>query len=104
MPTLEEDLRVALLDLYKEWLTIDYRAARFRPMLNRKGSVESVKRLLSGKLSEKSGFIRLVRAGKLEWTVESLICSQRKWRPLFSDVELAIACSRVQTALLLMDH
>jgi hypothetical protein len=103
MMALEQDLHRALLDLYEKWLTIGYRAARFRPMLDRKGAVASVQHLLSSRLKAESGFIRLVRARKLEWTVECLISSSRRWEPLFTDVEIQTARSRYDTARLLAE-
>lgn len=103
MTPLERDLEKSLLDLYEKWLTIGYRAARFKPMLDRKGGVASVKHLLAGNLKGESGFIRLARARKLEWTVEALLSSSRRWKPLFSDVEIEKARCRYQTALLLQE-
>jgi len=98
---LERDFENALLDLYGKWLTIGYRAARLKPLFDRKGGVAAVKQLLSGNLKADSGFIRLARAGKLDWTVEALLTSSRRWRPLFTDIEIEKARCRYQTALLL---
>jgi hypothetical protein len=104
MGALELDLHRSLLDLYEKWLTIGYHAARFGPMLDRKGPLSAVKHLLAGRLKERSGFIRLARAVKLQWTVEYLLCSHRRWKLLFTELELEKARSRYDTARLLIQE
>jgi hypothetical protein len=42
-----------------------------------------------------SGFKDLVRAGKLNWTVEALILDP-KWKPLFTELELQRAAARIR--------
>jgi hypothetical protein len=100
MATLEQELEKALLERYKLWKDIRYTAKYFKRMLTPsdriyKGAVETVKHLMGKKLTEKSGFERLKKAGRLEWTVEALLADE-KWHPLFEDWELERARQRVR--------
>jgi len=76
--SLERELLSSLLALYEKWKTIGYTAVYFKRMLTTsdklyKGPVGKVKHLLGKNLSDKSGFERLRRAKKLDWTVEYLL-------------------------------
>jgi hypothetical protein len=88
MAPLERELQSALLELHRKWGTIGYHAHYFKRMLvcddprYVKGPVGTVQHLLAGELSLGSGFKRLVKAGKVDWTVEALL-REPKWKPLF---------------------
>jgi len=100
MTPLEKELETALLDIYYRQKRIRCHASYFKRMLTcsnpryRKGPVGAVRHLLTGEVTPGSGFRRLAKAGKLEWTVEALIL-QPKWKPLFTDWELDKAKARI---------
>jgi hypothetical protein len=98
----ERDLEASLWNLYEQWNTIHYNAGFFRRMLKEsdpiyKGPVGTVKHLLGKNLTERSGFERLRRAGRLNWTIEALV-TEPKWRALFEDWEIARAEERLRSA------
>lgn len=102
--TLENDLKIALQDLSRKWETIPYRNRRFKEMMTEaenshwyKGPVGTVRHLLLGKPT--NAFNVVVEAGRIEWTVEWLIASDPKWKPLLSDWMLAKAKARIKAAL-----
>jgi hypothetical protein len=101
MSPLEKELLSALLNRYEMWKQIGYSATYFKRMLTPKdpiykGPVETVKHLLRrNKLKETSGFERLRRAGKLDWTVEALL-KEKKWHTLFEQTEIARAVERLR--------
>jgi hypothetical protein len=106
MKPLEKELETELLAIYDKCSTIGYRPTYFKRMLtssNRqfyKGPVGTVRHLLLGELASDSGFRRLVKAGKLEWTVEWLIAKNPRWQPLFTNSDWVIkkAEARVRDA------
>jgi hypothetical protein len=84
-------------------MTIGYRAGYFWRMLTSakpryyKGPVGTVKHLLIGDPSPGSGFMRLVKAGKADWTVEALVARDpEKWKRLFTDREIEKAQARLK--------
>jgi len=97
---IEKELDTELRSLYYKWRTIGYPAGYFWRMLTSKdpgygkGPLGTVRHLLGGEPSMGSGFMRLLRANKLEWTVEALLLDP-KWKPLFTDLELQKAKSRL---------
>ena len=87
----------AMLELYETWRReIRYSANRFRQMVDRRGGVETARRLLS-RPDVSSGFTKLEQAGKLELTMEYLVL-QREFTLLFTFEERGIARGR------LIDH
>jgi hypothetical protein len=104
MTPLEKELETALLGLYDKWKGISYRANYFKRMLMsrdpryRKGPIGTVRHLLTGDVMPASGFRRLVKAGKLDWTVEALL-QDPKWKDLpLTELEWNKARSRYQAA------
>ena len=87
----------AMLELTETWKQeVRYSATRFRQMVDRRGGVETARRLLS-KPDVSSGFLKLKEAGKLDLTMEYLIL-QRDFTSLFTFEERGIARGR------LIDH
>ncbi len=87
----------AMLELVETWKReVRYSATRFRQMVDRRGGVETARRLL-GRPDVSSGFLKLKDAGKLELTIEYLIL-QREFTTLFTFEERGIARGR------LIDH
>ena len=102
MTAFEKELEVALLALYEKWKAVARPKNYFLQMVKKtrnkrryKGPVGTVRYLLIG--DPASGFKDLVRAGKPDWTVESLIL-QPKWKSLFSNWELQKAKARIDAA------
>ena len=100
MSPLEKELESALLNRYEEWKKIDYRAGFFIRMLKPsdriyKGPVGTLKHLLSKTPTERSGFQRLRRVGRLDLTTEALL-KDRKWHSLFEEWEIARAAERLR--------
>ena len=62
-----------------------------------KGPVGTVRHLLLGKPT--NAFNVVVEAGRIEWTVEWLITSDAKWKPLLNDWMLAKAKARIKAAM-----
>ncbi|MCX6589908.1 MAG: hypothetical protein NTZ56_00125 [Acidobacteria bacterium] len=101
--TLEEELTDELLNLYEKWKEIGPAKNIFLRMVKPtadgrlyKGPVGTVRYLLE-KEELTEGFVSLVQAGKLDWTVEALVL-QPRWGQLFSDGERAIAAERIRRA------
>ena len=99
----EKELESELLELYERWKAIGPAKNIFLRMVKQtrdkrlyKGPVGTVRYLLD-KSTLADGFISLVQAGKLDWTVEALII-QPKWKPLFSQSELDKANARIKLA------
>ena len=87
----------AVLELVETWKReVQYSATRFRQMVDRRGGVETARRLLD-RPDVSSGFLKLKQAGKLELTIEYLIL-QREFTTLFTFEERGIARGR------LIDH
>lgn len=98
----EKELLVSLLALYEKWKTVRYSNSYFKRMLMPsdaiyKGPVGTVKHLLGKNISQKSGFEKLRKAGKLSWTVEYLL-KDPKWHPLFERWEIDRANDRTRSA------
>ena len=103
MSHLESELDDELRGRYQQWKTIGYRAGYFWRMLTstkpkyRKGPIGTVKHLLIGDPSPSSGFMRLVKAGKADWTVEALLADNpEKWSALFTAAEIEKAQARLK--------
>lgn len=104
MTPLEKQLEGELLAIYTKCGTIGYYPTYFKRMLTStnqqfyKGPVRTVRHLMVGKVSAQSGFRRLVKAGKLEWTVEWLIANNPRFHPLFQNADWVLknANARVQ--------
>jgi hypothetical protein len=89
LTSLEKELESELLRIYEKWSTIDYHPYYFKRMLTPsnprfyRGPVGTVQHVMLGEADRASGFQRLVRAGKVSWTVEWLVAKHPKWHPLF---------------------
>jgi hypothetical protein len=68
-----------------------------RPSSYYKCPVSAVSWLITGKETSSSGFQRLVKEGKSEWTVEFLV-RDPKWKPLFPDWVIVKAKARLMAA------
>ena len=107
MKPLEREPDNELRSLCRKWQPKDYRAAYFWRMLTSgdsryyKGPVGTVGHLLAGEASAKSGFVRLKKIRKLDWTVEALITRDPKWRGLITDCEIRKAEARLSQHRLL---
>lgn len=106
MTALEKELETELLAIYDKCRAIGYRPNYFKRMLTSanprfyKGPVGTVRHLMFGEPGPGSGFRRLVKAGKVTWTVEWLIAKDQKWHPLFqkSDWVIKKAEARIRDA------
>jgi len=106
MTRLEEELKTELLAVYDKASTIGYYPKYFKRMITssnpqyNKGPAGTVRYLMLGSVSPQSGFQRLRKAGKIEWTVEWLIAKNPKWHPLFQNSEWVIkkAQARIREA------
>ncbi len=101
---LEGEFEIALLDLYRKWKRIPYHNLRFKEMVTKtnhirfyKGPVATVIHLLRSEPC--STFKVLVEAGRIEWTVEWLITTDPKWKPLLTDRMFKKAKARIKAAL-----
>ena len=103
MSDLENELERALLDLWQKWKLAKYHNQWFKQMVTKtknvrlyKGPIGTIRHLLRGSETG-SGFKTLVRAGKLEWTVEALL-QDPKWKELpLTDSEWKKARSRYES-------
>ncbi len=87
----------AMLEAYEAWRReIRHSATRFRQTLDKRGGVETARRLL-GNPDVSSTFTKLQAADRLELTVEYLVL-QRDFAPLFTFEERGTARRR------LIDH
>jgi hypothetical protein len=75
----------------------NYTARRYLQMLRRRGGLETAKRLLHSKYSNKAsaGYIALRECGRLDLTVEALVIKM-EWRELFTPEEINIATKRLK--------
>ncbi|MEY9441696.1 hypothetical protein [Bradyrhizobium elkanii] len=89
----ENELREALLDIYRRCDRLGYRPTGMLDLMQDYGAVGAVKRLIANPISE--GFKRLVLLGRLDLTVESLALEER-WAGLFDEAELATCRRRVR--------
>jgi hypothetical protein len=95
---LKDDLEAALLDTYtKTGKKAHYWAHYFRREIERRGALETAKRLLEPNQSavESKGFLALRSAGRLDLSVEAVVL-RSEFRPLFTKRELAEATRRLQ--------
>ena len=91
MTPLEKDLEADLLDICEKCKSIGYSPNYFKRMLvcsnasYVKGPVGAVRHLMIGAANPQSGFARLTKANRIDWTVEWLITHKPKYEPLFSN-------------------
>lgn len=105
MTTLEKELEVDLLDICEKCKSIGYSPNYFKRMLvcsnasYVKGPVGTVRHLMLGAAHPQSGFARLTKANRIEWTVEWLITHNPKYERLFhnSDWVLKNANARIRS-------
>src|SRR5579863_5702633 len=105
MTPLEKELEGKLLDIYERCKTIGYTANYFKRMIvskdprYRKGPIGTVRHLMLGSVQPQSGFARLKKANRIDWTVEWLIANDPKWAQLSPKADWVIkkAKSRLQT-------
>lgn len=87
----------------KEMMSIYHRAkseANYTPtlflnMLSTHGGLETARRLVHSK-TPSDGYTALWERGRLDLTVEAIICDNPKWHPLFEEETLAIAAKRLK--------
>ena len=99
---LEKELEEALLEIFRKCGTLKppYVPTYLIRMLTStnpryyKGPVGTVTWLMIGKERTGVGFHRLVKEGKLDWTIESLI-QDPKWKSLFPEWVIANAKARL---------
>ena len=105
MTALEKELEADLLEICEKCKSIGYRPNYFKRMLvcsnprYVKGPVGAVRHLMDGAAHPQSGFARLTKANRIEWTVEWLITHEPKYEPLFnsSDWVLKNAKARIRS-------
>lgn len=105
MSDLEKELEAELLAILRKCETLNppYQPTYLMRMLTStnpryyKGPVGTVTWLMIGKERTGIGFNRLVKEGKLDWTIEALI-QDPKWKPLFPDWVIANAKARINAA------
>lgn len=92
--TLELQFEQAMLGIYQDEKAVRaHDASRFRQMIARNGGLETARRILRMP-GVTQGFTELCMAKRFDLMVESLVLRQR-WRPLFTDGQLAIARKRL---------
>ncbi len=86
---LEERFHEAMLGIYEEAATFDYRPTYFLRMVNEQGGLSAARSLLNGaELTE--GLVRLWQEDRLDISVEALVLRE-PWNALFTAEELAKA-------------
>jgi hypothetical protein len=93
MASLEHEFANTIMETYRKIRAEVYNPSLFFQMISEDGPLVAAHTLLQGPdVSE--GFLRLYDAGRLELTVEAVVLDPR-WRPLFSEAELAKARKRL---------
>ncbi|MCW1968699.1 MAG: hypothetical protein KIH69_011365 [Anaerolineae bacterium] len=93
--SLELIFHEAMVGIYESALkNCNYRATVFRRMVNEHGGVKTAKRLLATNTMQ-SGLYELFNCGRLDLTVESLVC-QPEYQSLFTHEELEEAKRRIE--------
>ncbi len=92
---LEKRLGEQLLEAAKETKRVvkGYNPGRFYQMMKNYGPVETARRLLSRASTD--GFERMVKAGRVDLTVESIVYNNLEFHPLFGSVALSNCASRL---------
>jgi len=106
MSKLEKELETAIFGTFRKCATLKppYRPLYLQRMMTStnpkyyKGPVGTVTWLMIGKDRTGVGFNRLVKEGKLEWTIEWLI-QDPKWKPLFPEWVIKNAKARIDAAV-----
>ena len=94
MDQLENEFHEAMVNIYRlAAKECNYRAKAFLAMVTEMGGVAAAKKLL-GSDALQSGLYELFECGRLDLTVEALVC-QPKYEDLFSHSELAEAKRRL---------
>lgn len=73
----------------------DYNATLFLQMLHEHGGLQTA-RILLHKEKVSDGYTALYLRGRLDLTVEAVVCDHPKWHPLFTEGELAICAKRLE--------
>ena len=94
MTSLEDTFHAAMIRIYQTALDHGYHAAYFKRMLDEHGGLEAAHRLLAGPETQ-SGLFKLWELGLLDSSVEALVIQER-FRPLFSEKEIARAHQRLE--------
>src|SRR5947209_5956004 len=93
--SLEDEFKEAMIEVYRRAkVECNYNATYFLRMIGERGGLQAAKALLEV-TSVSSGFTELYLCGRLDLTVEALVL-QPRWKPLFTERELAIAASRLR--------
>lgn len=94
MKSLEEEFHETMINIYKSAAKdCNYKPLAFLKMVVEIGGVQAAKKLLSTGIIQ-SGLYRLYECGRLDLTVEHLVC-QEKYCELFEPKELAEAKRRL---------
>lgn len=94
MQTLEDQFHEAMINVYKLALEeCNYRAKTFLGMVIELGGLKAAKKLLSSNELQ-SGLYELYECGRLDLTVETLVCED-EFRSLFSEDEIHEAERRI---------
>ncbi|WP_232718601.1 HNH endonuclease [Bacillus sp. FJAT-45037] len=96
------DLHKAMLKIYDDSKAIGYTPLKFRQMVANEGGLNTAKKLINSKQIS-DGFAELAQLGRLDLTVEALVL-QKKYKPLFSDVELNIVKDRLEQLGYVTEH
>ncbi len=93
---LEKDFDTAMMNVYLRAKTeVNYTASLFHYMLSEHGGVETARRLIH-RPTPSDGYTALWKRGRLDLTVEAVICEDARWHPLFSQDTLDIAKNRLK--------
>jgi len=94
--TLEKDFDRAMMDIYHRAKSeAKYTPSLFHKMLSEHGGIETARRLIH-LTNPSDGYTALWERGRLDLTVEAVICDDAQWHPLFSQDTLNIAKNRLE--------
>ncbi len=94
MATLEEQFHHAMIGIYENAKDHDYFATYFKRMLDTYQGVGTAKRLLV-KQEIQEGLMKLWEMKLLDQSMEALVIQER-FKPLFTDAEIAEALRRLE--------
>ena len=92
---LEKQFDRAMMDVYvRAKSEAKYTASVFHRMLCERGGLATAKYLINDP-NESQGYTALWERGRLDLTVEAMVCDDSRWHPLFSSDELEKARKRL---------
>ena len=93
--TLEKDFDKAMMDIYHRAKSeAKYTPSLFHKMLSEHGGIETAQRLIHLKIPS-DGYTALWERGRLDLTVEAVLCDNPQWHSLFATETLEIAKNRL---------